>query len=91
MPASVTKPDYANDGRPKAKGPMLPWQIEVKTAADIAGMRAAGRVARELGAGGALSVPLSRLQIRRLLGGAIRKGTKDDCGLVVLARELPAV
>ena len=44
-----------------------------------------------LGAGGALSVPLSRLQIRRLLGGAIRKGTKDDCGLVVLARELPAV
>lgn len=43
-----------------------------------------------LGAGGALSVPVSRVQIRRLLGGAIRNGTKDDCGLAVLARELRA-
>lgn len=43
-----------------------------------------------LGAGGALSVPVSRLQIRRLLGGVIRNATKDDCGLAVLARELRA-
>lgn len=47
------------------------------------------KIVNLLGAGGALSVPVSRLQIRRLLGGAIRNGTKDDCGLAVLARELP--
>lgn len=43
-----------------------------------------------LGAGGGLSVPVSRLQIRRLLGTTIRNATKDDCSLAVLARELPA-
>lgn len=29
VPASIAKPDYAADGRPKAGGPLLPWQIEV--------------------------------------------------------------
>ena len=48
VPASIALPDYAKDGRPKAGGPMLPWQIEVKSAKDIEGMRAAGRVAREV-------------------------------------------
>ncbi len=48
VPAAIPRPDYASDGKPKASGPMLPWQIEVKTAADIEGMRAAGRVAREV-------------------------------------------
>ena len=48
IPTSIKKPDYANDGTPKAKGPLLPWQVEVKNAADIEGMRAAGRVAREV-------------------------------------------
>ena len=47
VPASIALPDYAKDGRP-AGGPMLPWQIEVKSAKDIEGMRAAGRVAREV-------------------------------------------
>ena len=48
VPKEIQRPDYADDGRPKATGPMLPWQVEVKTEADIAGMRAAGRVAREV-------------------------------------------
>ena len=48
IPSNIIKPDYADDGRPKAGGPLLPWQIEVKTAADIKGMRIAGRVAREI-------------------------------------------
>ena len=48
IPTSIVRPDYAGDGRPKARGPMLPWQIEVKNAQDIAGMRVAGRIAREV-------------------------------------------
>jgi methionyl aminopeptidase len=47
VPASIAKPDYAWDGVPKAGAPLLPWKIEVKSAADVAGMRIAGRVARE--------------------------------------------
>ena len=58
VPASIVTPDYARDGRPKGGGPMLPWQIEVKTARDIEGMRVAGRVAREvLDLAGALAQP----------------------------------
>ena len=58
IPTSIVKPDYAGDGRPKARGPMLPWQIEVKNAQDIAGMRVAGRIAREvLDAAGRLVKP----------------------------------
>tara|TARA_B110001452_G_scaffold8579_1_gene7493 strand:- start:42 stop:1415 length:1374 start_codon:yes stop_codon:yes gene_type:complete len=48
VPPSIVRPDYAGDGRPKARGPLLPWQIEVKSEKDIEGMRAAGRVAREV-------------------------------------------
>ena len=48
IPGSIARPDYADDGRPKAKGPVLPWQVEVKSAKDIEGMRAAGRIAREV-------------------------------------------
>ena len=40
------RPDYAVDGIPKARSPMLPWVIEVKKQADIEAMKAAGRVAR---------------------------------------------
>ena len=58
VPGSIVVPDYAADGRPKAKGPMLPWQVEVKTAKDIEGMRVAGRVAREvLDLAGAMVAP----------------------------------
>ena len=58
VPARIKRPDYAEDGKPKARGPMLPWQIEVKTAKDIEGMRAAGRIAREvLDAAGRMVAP----------------------------------
>ena len=42
------RPDYAVDGQPKGGGSLLPWQIEVKDEQDIAGMRTAGRIAREV-------------------------------------------
>jgi len=48
VPQTILLPDYAADGRPKAGQPMFPWQIEVKSKKDIEGMRAAGRVAREV-------------------------------------------
>jgi len=48
VPKSISKPDYWKDGQPKARGPMLPWQIQKKSEADIEGMRAAGRIAREV-------------------------------------------
>jgi len=58
VPSTILRPDYADDGRPKAKGSLLPWQVEVKTAEDIEGMRIAGRVAREvLDAAGRMVAP----------------------------------
>jgi len=58
IPSTILRPDYADDGRPKAKGSLLPWQVEVKTAEDIEGMRIAGRVAREvLDAAGRMVAP----------------------------------
>jgi len=58
IPSSIVKPDYADDGRPKARGPVLPWQVEVKSAKDIEGMRVAGRIAREvLDAAGRMVAP----------------------------------
>ena len=48
VPEGIMRPDYAADGIPKARGPLLPWQIEVKTARDIEAMRVAGRIAREV-------------------------------------------
>ena len=48
IPAEIRRPDYAEDGKPKERGPLFPWQIEVKSQTDIEGMRAAGRVAREV-------------------------------------------
>jgi len=58
IPANIVRPDYAGDGRPKAKGPIFPWQVEVKSAKDIEGMRVAGRIAREvLDAAGRIVAP----------------------------------
>ena len=58
IPNSITRPDYADDGKPKARGPVLPWQVEVKSAKDIEGMRKAGRIAREvLDAAGRIVAP----------------------------------
>ncbi|CBN77263.1 methionine aminopeptidase [Ectocarpus siliculosus] len=48
VPPEIGRPDYAVDGIPKGKSPMLPWIVEVKNEADIAAMRAAGKVAREV-------------------------------------------
>ena len=48
IPEEIPRPDYAVDGKPKARGPLFPWQIEVKSQKDIEGMRAAGRIAREV-------------------------------------------
>mmetsp|Transcript_4321 Transcript_4321/g.7202 ORF Transcript_4321/g.7202 Transcript_4321/m.7202 type:complete len:405 (+) Transcript_4321:103-1317(+) len=44
----IIRPDYADDGTPKNKPQMLPWVVEVKTAEEIAMMRASGKVAREV-------------------------------------------
>ena len=46
MPPGIGRPDYAEDGMPKSGNPPPAWVIEVKTEEDIAGMRAAGKVAR---------------------------------------------
>jgi len=48
VPTAIPRPDYWKDGTPKARGPLLPWQIEIKSEADIAAMRISGRIAREV-------------------------------------------
>ncbi|CAM9439501.1 unnamed protein product [Ectocarpus fasciculatus] len=48
VPPEIGHPDYAEDGMPKGGNPPPAWVIEVKTEEDIAGMRAAGKVAREV-------------------------------------------
>ena len=40
VPDTVVKPDYWADGKPKAKGPVLPWVIHVNSPEEIAGIRA---------------------------------------------------
>jgi len=55
VPDSITLPSYAKDGRPKPPllGPKFPWDVRARSEAEIAAMRIAGRVAREvLDAGG---------------------------------------
>ena len=65
VPKQINKPDYADDGTPKNTGAFLPWQVEVKSEQDIVGMRAAGRVAREVldAAGRALAVGVATDEI----------------------------
>jgi len=46
--SQIMKPDYAADSIPKNRPQMLPWVIEQKTPEEVAKMRAAGRVAREV-------------------------------------------
>ena len=41
-------PDYAVDGKPKARPTLFPWVIEVKKPEEIVKMRRAGRAAREV-------------------------------------------
>eukprot|EP01041_Mallomonas_annulata_P004640 gene4640-9208_t len=48
VPSNIKRPDYADDGIPKYKTRGLPWDITPQTPADIARMRIAGRIAREV-------------------------------------------
>ncbi|KAG5180036.1 methionine aminopeptidase [Tribonema minus] len=48
VPPEIMRPEYADTGRIITQPPRFPWVIEEKSEADIAGMRAAGRVAREV-------------------------------------------
>lgn len=48
MQDDIAKPDYWQSGVPLPKKSLLPWMIEVKSAAEIAKMRAAGRLARHI-------------------------------------------
>eukprot|EP00181_Compsopogon_caeruleus_P002996 CAMPEP_0184678370 /NCGR_PEP_ID=MMETSP0312-20130426/1105_1 /TAXON_ID=31354 /ORGANISM="Compsopogon coeruleus, Strain SAG 36.94" /LENGTH=342 /DNA_ID=CAMNT_0027127061 /DNA_START=935 /DNA_END=1963 /DNA_ORIENTATION=+ len=48
VPVEISRPSYAEDGRPRERPPMFPWEIEVKSAEAIEAMRVAGRVAREV-------------------------------------------
>ena len=34
IPKEIARPDYAADGKPKQRGPLFPWQIEVKSQKD---------------------------------------------------------
>ncbi|KAL1508158.1 hypothetical protein AB1Y20_007745 [Prymnesium parvum] len=63
VPREIVCPDYARDGQPKSRGPLLPWQVEVKSDEDIEGMRAAGRIARE---------------VLDLAGAAVAPGVRTD-------------
>jgi len=68
VPSEIGLPDYAKDGRPKGRGPLLGIQ-DKKTAADIEGMRAAGLVARQVldAAGRAVAVGTTTDEIDRIV------------------------
>ena len=48
VPKSIELPDYAQDGKPKAKKQGMPWEITPQTPNDIEKMRVSGRIAREV-------------------------------------------
>lgn len=48
VPDSINPPDYAAKGKPRAKTPKFPWNIVVNSPEEIAKMRVAGRLAREV-------------------------------------------
>ncbi|EKX31306.1 hypothetical protein GUITHDRAFT_156633 [Guillardia theta CCMP2712] len=48
IPDNIMKPDYAEDGTPKARQLGMPWDIPVNSPEDIEGVRAASRAAREV-------------------------------------------
>jgi len=77
VPAGIAKPDYFDDGVPKKTGSRMPWQIEVKSEQDIAGMVAAGKVARAVldTAGAALKAGMTTEEIDVLVHNeAINRG-----------------
>ncbi|CAM9948273.1 unnamed protein product [Phaeothamnion confervicola] len=69
VPDHIQKPDYAVTGVPKGQVPRFGWMIEVKTPEQIAGMRAAGRAAREVldAAGRAVAAGVTTDAIDRLV------------------------
>lgn len=48
VPDDIPRPNYWKSGRPRSKTPKFPWDVEVKTPDEIAAMRTAGRLAREV-------------------------------------------
>lgn len=50
VPPEIERPEYAlySDGRPRKAPRLQPWDITPQTAEDIARMRVAGRIAREV-------------------------------------------
>eukprot|EP01038_Epipyxis_sp_PR26KG_P006216 gene6216-8564_t len=48
VPTGIQLPDYALDGKPKVAREGLPWDIKPQTKEDIARMRVAGKMAREV-------------------------------------------
>ncbi|PXF45294.1 Methionine aminopeptidase 1A [Gracilariopsis chorda] len=48
VPETVPRPDYWKDGRPKAKLPRYPWEIDSLNEEQIERMRESGRMAREI-------------------------------------------
>ena len=48
VPSEILRPDYALDGKPKVTKRGLPWNIVPQTLEDIARMRVAGKLAREV-------------------------------------------
>ena len=48
VPASIARPDYASDGKPRNSHKRLPWEVTPQTPEDIVRMRKAGRIAREV-------------------------------------------
>lgn len=48
VPDTVPRPDYWKDGRPKAKQPRFPWEIDSLNEEQIQRMRESGRMAREI-------------------------------------------
>mmetsp|Transcript_39515 Transcript_39515/g.91499 ORF Transcript_39515/g.91499 Transcript_39515/m.91499 type:complete len:282 (-) Transcript_39515:820-1665(-) len=87
VPAHIPRPDYAASGTPGYRRPLVPWDIEVKSPAAIAGMRAACKLAREvLDAAGKAVAPGVRLdEIDRIVHEeTIKRGaypsTLNYCG-----------
>jgi len=48
VPPEIARPDYADDGNPKARAPAMPWNIYCNTPEEIECIRKAARAAREV-------------------------------------------
>ena len=48
VPATILRPDYASDGKPRNSPKRMPWEVSPQSPEDIVRMRKAGRIAREV-------------------------------------------